>query len=316
MLICKQSCPQVRSAERAQTVDKLRAIGFFCRLVEAKSFVAAAHDLDIAPSVLSRTIAALEADLAVKLLTRTTRRVAVTEAGRRYYGQCKLFVAQMEQAEAVARSGLAETAGLVRVGMHPAIASLFIHHVAAFFDRHPHIQIERSITNRPSDLVEAGLDLVVTIGDLGDSTLTARKLGDSEIVVCASPEYLATFGNPERPQDINGHRVIVPGRRDEASFAHWTFSREDESQTVIVPASLIDRDGTHLTRAAVRSAGLIRVFEVSARADLQQGALVRVLADWSCGAAPIHAILPGRTNAPGKVRAVADFVRSIVRPGR
>jgi len=294
-------------------MDKLRAIKFFCRVVEAKSFAAAAHDLDIVPSVLSKVVAALEAELGLKLLNRTTRRVAVSETGARYYEQCKQLLTQLEEAEAVARDSSAEPIGLVRAGMHPAIGSLLIDRIAEFFDRHPQVRIERTLTNKPSAIVEDGLDVVVAIGELVDSTLTAQRLGSTEAFICASPPYLAKFGCPAKPTDLDGHRIIIPARRDEISFTHWTFSRGREHQAVIVPATFIDRDGSNIARAGVAGAGIIRVFEVSARVFLRQGSLVRILEPWSCGTAPIFAVLPSGKHVPGKVRAFVEFVRKIVR---
>jgi DNA-binding transcriptional LysR family regulator len=127
------------------------------------------------------------------------------------------------------------------------------------------------------------------------------------------------------PQHLERHRIVIPARRHEISFTHWTFSRRDDRQVVIVPANFIDRDGSNLARAAVAAAGIIRVFEVSARVFLKQGALVRVLEDWSCGALPIYAVLPSGKNVPGKVRAFVlghrsdlqvIFARGPTRPAR
>lgn len=294
-------------------MDKLRAIKLFCRVVEARSFAAAARDLDVVPSVLSKAIAALEADLGIRLFNRTTRRVAVTEAGARYYAQCKQLVTLLEQADGIARAGSSEPVGLVRAGMHPAVASLLIDNIGSFFDRYRDIRIERTITNRPSDMIEHGLDVMVVAGDLADSSLTTQTLGVTEVYVCAAPAYLAVFGIPRSPADLAGHRVVIPGRRDETSFAHWSFQRVNETIDVIVPAAFIDREGTHLTRAAVAGAGLIRVFDVSARGYLADGSLVRVLGDWTCAPVSIHALLPGRHNVPAKVKVFVNFVRQLVR---
>ena len=298
-------------------MDKLRAIKFFCRVVEAKSFAAAAHDLDIVPSVLSRVIAAFEADLGLKLFNRTTRRLSVTDAGALYYERCKQLVGQLDEAEAAARSGIAEPIGLVRAGMHPAIGSLFVDRIAEFFDQHPKLRVERTLTNKPSALLEDGLDVLFAVGDLADSTLTAQKLGSSEIYICASPIYLEKHGWPKSPQDIERHRTIVPGRRDEASFANWSFSRDRDRHAVIVPATFIDREGSNIARAGVAGAGIIRIFEMSARVFLKQGTLVRVLPEWSCGTVPIHAVMSGpRKNVAAKVRTIVDFVRTIIRPSQ
>jgi DNA-binding transcriptional LysR family regulator len=295
-------------------VDKLRAIEFFCRVVEANSFAAAAHDLDTAPSVLSRAIVALEADLRTKLFNRTTRRLSVTDAGARYYEECKKIVGQLEEAEAAVRSGVTQPIGLIRAGMHPAIGSVFVDRAAEFFDQNPGLRVERTLTNKPSTLLENGLDVLFAVGELADSTLTVRKIGSSEIYICASPAYLEKHGRPDRPQDLERHRTIIPGRRDEVSFADWSFARGSVSHVVIAPAAFIDRDGSNLARAGVAGAGIIRIFEVSARVFLEQGTLIRLLPEWDCGSIPIHAVTPGRKNVPAKSRAIIEFVRTIIKP--
>jgi LysR family transcriptional regulator, regulator for bpeEF and oprC len=289
-------------------MDKLRALKFFCVAVEAKSFAAAAHDLGVVPSVLSKTIAALEADIHFRLFNRSTRTLSITESGARYYEHCKRLITELEEVEAISHDGVAKPAGRLRVGMHPAVLIVFMRQIDTFMQSHPEIVVETTIRGTPATLVEENLDVLVTVGDLADSSLTARKLGVTHHVLVASPSYLAAQGTPEVPRDLASHRVIVSGRRDGPAFTQWTMTRARETESVFIPARAISREGILMHEACLAGGGICRLAEFSVRGRLQRGELVAVLSDWSLGELPIHAVFPGRKDIPAKVSAFVRFV--------
>jgi LysR family transcriptional regulator for bpeEF and oprC len=293
-------------------MDKLRAMKFFCRAVEAKSFASAAHDLDVAPSVLSKVISALEADLRFTLFNRSTRRLSLTEAGASYYERCRELLVGLEEAESVARAGAVQPTGTLRIGLHPAFRNSLLHELGDFLASNPDVNVETTLTNSPAALLEHGLDLVLLIGKLTDSDFIARQLGMSALVICAAPAYLDRAGRPRRPRDLATHRAIVPGRRDEALSVRWTFARGKEREAVAMQPILVARDGIGLVDAALGGAGIARVYDVAANRHLASGDLERVLPDWSCGREPIYAVFPSRRNVPAKVRAFLEFTAAFV----
>jgi len=293
-------------------MDKLRAMKFFCRAVEAKSFAAAARDLDVAPSVLSKVISALEADVRFTLFNRSTRKLSLTEAGASYYERCRELLGAVEEAESVARAGAVQPTGTLRIGLHPAFRNSLLQELGDFLASNPEVNVETTLTNAPAALLEQGLDLVLLIGKLADSDLIARQLGTAALVICAAPAYLDRAGRPRRPRDLAAHRAIVPGRRDEALSVRWAFTRGKQRETVAVAPILVARDGIGLVDAAVGGVGIARVYDVAAARHLASGELERVLPDWSCGREPIHAVFPSRRNVPAKVRAFLEFTASFV----
>jgi DNA-binding transcriptional LysR family regulator len=293
-------------------MDKLRAMKFFCRTVEAKSFASAAHALDVAPSVLSKVISALEADLRFTLFNRSTRRLSLTEAGSTYYERCRQLLVEMEEAESVARAGAVQPTGMLRVGVHPAFRNSLVPELGDFLASNPDVSIETTLTNSPASLLEQGLDVVLLIGKVADSDFIGRALGMTELLMCAAPEYLDRQGRPRHPRDLGEHRVILPGRRDEDLSVRWTFTRKKERTVVAVRPILIARDGIGLVDAALGGVGITRAYDLAVNSYLADGRLEAVLPDWSCGREPIHAVFPSRRNVPAKVRAFLEFAAAFL----
>ena len=293
-------------------MDKLRAIKFFCRAVEMKSFASAAHALDVPPSVVSRVISALESDLGSRLFNRTTRRLALTEAGASYYEGCLRLLAGLEEADAAARAGSAQPVGTLRLGYHPAFRALLGRGLGRFLSANPNVNVEITLTNSPTALIDGGLDLVLRIGRVADSTFVAKQLGWSSFVTCAAPGYLDRYGRPGHPRDLTQHRAIIPGRRDEEPFTRWIFSRGKDRQIVKVPVGLVARDGVGLTDCAIGHAGVTQLYDVATRHHIESGELEAVLPNWTSGRQPVIAVLPSRRSVPAKVRAFLEFARSLV----
>src|SRR3954469_2287517 len=167
-------------------MDKLRAMQFFSRAVEAGSFAAAAQALDVVPSAISKAVAALEGELGFRLVNRSTRGFSLTEEGTTYHAQCVRILHEIEEAEALGRPG-DEVRGTLRIGMHPGLRFYMLGRLGAFTASHPALVVETVITNSPAAVVTEGLDVVLHIGRLPDSTLFAHSLGTTGTVVCAAP---------------------------------------------------------------------------------------------------------------------------------
>ena len=293
-------------------MDKLRAIKLFCRVAEARSFAAAAHDLDLAPSVVSKAIAGLEADLRFRLFNRSTRRIALTEAGASYYESCRHLLSEFEEVEALAREGVVRAQGMLRIGIHPVLRLALMQRLGGFLAEHSGVTLETIVTNAPTALLDEGLDVVFVIGELVDSGLVARRIGSTRWMTCAAPSYLERTGRPRHPRDLIQYRALIPGRRDEPSFARWTYTRGTEHEVVNVPVALVARDGIGLAEACAGGAGVARIYDLSANAFLEAGDLEAVLSDWSSGQMPIHAVVPSRRGVPAKVHLFSEFAQSIL----
>jgi len=293
-------------------VDKLRAIKFFCRTVETKSFTSAAHALAVPQSVLSKAISALETELQFTLFNRSTRRLSLTEAGASYYDRCRQLLLDVDEAETFARQGTGGPIGTLRVGFHPAFRLVLCRTIGEFLTANPRVDIELALTNSPAALLDEGLDVVLCVGPMANSGLVARQLGWTARIACASPLYLNGRGRPSHPKDLSAHRAIIPGRRDEEPFTRWTFSRGEESEVVAVPVSAVLRDGIGVVDGALGGAGVAQIFDVAARDHIRDGGLEPILTDWSCGRQPVYAVIPSRRNVPAKARAFVDFAQSLV----
>jgi LysR family transcriptional regulator for bpeEF and oprC len=180
-----------------------------------------------------------------------------------------------------------------------------------FLALHPEVKIETVVTNSPTAILDEGLDVVFVVGELADSTFVARTLGWTMMLTCAAPSYLDLRGRPNHPRELAGHKAIIPGRRDEDSFARWTFIRGAEREEVDVPVAVVARDGIGLVDAGVGGAGVARIYDLSANAYLRTGSLEIILSNWDSGTKPVQAVLPSRRNVPAKVRLFLEFAQSI-----
>ena len=296
-------------------MDKLRAMRFFCRAVEAKSFAAAAQSLDVVPSALSKLVAALEGELGFRLMNRSTRRLALTDEGAAYYEQCRQILGDIEAAENLGRSGRLQARGTLRVGMHPGLRFEMMTRLGAFLDDQPELKVETVITNSPMAVVDDGLDLVLHIGQLADSGLVARRLAWTRPVVCASPAYLRARDEPRHPAQLAQHRAVIYARRDEESNVRWLFAKGDESCAVEVPVGAVSRDGIGLVDAVLGGCGVARPFDISARRLIAAGQLQELLPDWTGERQAVTAVLPAHGRpGPAKVRLYLDFVVDLLNP--
>jgi LysR family transcriptional regulator for bpeEF and oprC len=293
-------------------MDKLRAMRFFCRVAESGSFAAAAVDLDVVPSALSKTIAALEHDIGFRLMHRSTRRMSLTEEGSAYYEKCRAVLQHIEDMETGNRSAGQQLRGTLRIGMHPALRDLLLSRLGHFVDSHPELKIETDVTNSASAVLERGLDVLLHIGTLADSNLLVRRLSWVRPVVCAAPAYLQTWGVPQHPEDLIRHRAVIYGRADESSNTKWTFVRGAKSHTVGVPVRLVARDGIGVTDAVAGGCGIGRPFDIAIHRLLRSGAVLPLLMGWGGPRYAVSAVTPAG-RPPKKVATFIDFCRDILR---
>src|SRR5918994_711014 len=288
-------------------MDRLSAIEAFISVVERGGFTAAAESLRISRAMVSKHVKDLEEHLGARLLNRTTRRVSLTEVGRVYYERCIQVMADLAEADAAVGELQAEPVGTLRLNapmsfgtMHLAAA------VADYAALHPKVAVDMTLNDRLVDLVGEGYDVAVRVGRLADSSLIARRLALSRMVVCAAPSYLARYGTPASPQELANHNCLgysYMSPRDE-----WRFDGPDGAVTVRVSGNLIANNGEALAVAARQGYGIIVQPTFIVGEDLRTGGLVRLLPDYSHAESPISAVYPHARHLSAKVRSFVDFL--------
>ena len=287
----------------------LQGLAVFAKVVDARSFSGAARAFGTTTSAVSKRVAKLEERLRVRLLSRTTRRIALTEAGAELYAHAVRIVAEVAEAEdAVAKLG-----GNVRGTLRVSAPVIFgERHVAALVPSllaaHPDLRIEMSVTDRYVNLAEEGFDCAVRIGALGDSSLVAVRIGEVESAVCASPAYLAARGTPKAPHDLAAHECL---RFSLISAAReWRFRGPDMRElSVPVTGRLTMNSGGALLTAAIAGAGVSRLPMFLVEEALARGDLVEVLAAFKTKPSPIHIMYASTPHVPPKLRVFVDGLR-------
>jgi DNA-binding transcriptional LysR family regulator len=286
--------------------DRFTAMQLFVRVARHGSFSAAAREMGMTQPTASRIVSALEEQVGVVLLTRSTRAVILTEAGADYLARSEMILAALDEADHAAR-GTGELRGTLRVATSPTFASRFIMpRLARFTDQHPKLRIEFALNDAKHDLIGDSVDVAVRIGSLSDSTAVARKIGTVSRVIVASPSYLAKAGTPLTPSDLADHALIIgpAGRSSEG----WSFQKNGKTKSVRIQGRFIFNATEAANAAALAGLGICSAGERSVQAELQSGTLVRLLPDWDMGSSDINVILPAGRAAKASARAFADFI--------
>jgi DNA-binding transcriptional LysR family regulator len=279
----------------------------FVRSVELGGFSAAARELELTPSALSKLVSRLEAALRVRLLNRTTRKLVPTAEGELFLARCRRILAEMEDAETEVGRSREQPRGRLRLHVGVGFAThLVMPALPRFLKRYPEVQVELIVEDRNFDLVREGIDISVRPGPPGDASLVARKLGEFERVVCASPEYLARHGTPRSPDDLAQHSCItltLPGR------AQWPFDTASGRRIVNVVPTLGANNNDCVLQLALMGLGIVHLNDFIVGEDIRRGKLVPILADYHC-AEPIsmHALYPHMRHRLPRVAAMLDFL--------
>jgi DNA-binding transcriptional LysR family regulator len=288
-------------------MDKLRAMDTYVRIVEGGSLTAAADALNTSLPSVVRQLAALEAALDVRLINRTTRRLAPTDEGREYYEHAKRLLADVEDAEAALSARRVAPRGRLRVTAPVLFGRL---HVApalnAFCAKHPAVHAELVLLDRPVDLLEEGLDVGVRIAALPDSSLVAVPVGSTRRVVCASPAYLKRHGRPDSPAALEGHRCV--GFRGLSPDHEWLFADGSRIRRVKVAPVIASNQVDVALAACADGLGLGQFLCYQVRAAIAARQLVRVLAEHEPPAVPVQVIYPGTRRMSANVRALVDWL--------
>lgn len=298
-------------------MDSLRAMRVFARVIDEGSFAGAARALDTAPAVVTRLVAELEEHLGARLMNRTTRRIALTEVGENYLERVRQILADVDEAEAMASASVTEPRGHVRLLTPPAVAvHQLAKHLPRFHAQYPLVTLE-VVANGPVESVDDSFDLTIALLRKPlDGNFVARRLARTEVITCASPDYLDKRGRPRHPREMQDHDVLIPpiselqrgitfyrgGAGDDGSETFTAMPRRGVLSTINVDTNYA---------AALSGLGIAGLPSFVIEDALMENALERVLPDWRLFSSTLWVCMPTRQHVPARTRALLDFLLQI-----
>lgn len=284
-------------------MDRFHAMHVFTTVAETGSFSRAATVLHLSAPAATRAVAALEAVVGTRLFSRTTRSVVLTEAGRRYFDDCKRILTELADAEAAAAGSYNLPQGELSVTAPVLFGEMYVLPVVtSFLDLHPGITARTVFVDRVTNLVDEGLDVAIRIGELPDSSQSAIRVGAVRRVVCSSPAYLEAHGEPKEPEDLRHHRLVVS--TGSSMPVEWRFG--GRAPVTVKPA--LSCNTTRATvLAAVEGFGVTRRLSYQVAPEVAAGRLKIILPEFQEPPLPVHVIHTEGRRAAAKVRAFVDF---------
>ena len=295
-------------------MNRLEAMQIFVRVAELASFTQAADNLGMPKASISNAVKQLESLLGTRLLHRTTRKVQMTQDGLAFYERSKDVLADVDELQSMFQRGEAAIRGRLRVDMPSGVAKrIVLPRLPAFLDEHPRLELEFSSTDRRVDLVREGFDCVLRIGALTDSTLVARPLGRFRLINCASPGYIARYGEPKTLDDLAHHRLIhyVPSLG--AKSAGWEYIENGEYRSVSMGGAITVNNADAYQGACLAGLGLIQAPEVGVRHLIEQGKLVEVMPQYLAEPMPVTLLYANRRQLPKRAQVFMRWMVEIMR---
>ncbi|WP_265947672.1 LysR family transcriptional regulator [Dechloromonas sp. A34] len=289
-------------------MDRAAQMTAFVRAVETGGFSAAAREMGLTPSALSKLVTRLEDRLGTRLLTRTTRRLQLTTEGEAFFNRARPILTAMEEAEAEVAEAGTHPRGLLRMhcgsafGMHQLTPA-----IPRFLEKYRDIELEVAIKDQPPAPGDEHYDLALRIGALDDSSTVARRICNLERVICAAPSYLDRFGTPRTPDDLQRHNCLwittLPALR------RWPFDTDDGIRVVHIAGNVVANNAETVLQLAVAGVGITRLTDVIVGEAIRRGALVPILTDWHhVEPVPLFVTYPSGRHLAPKVRAMVDFL--------
>ena len=290
-------------------MDKLYAMDAFVHIVDGGSLTAAASALDVSQPSMVRTLAALERELGVRLLNRTTRRMSVTDEGRDYYERARQILSAVEEAQQSLSARRVSPRGRLRIASSVSFGRTFVAPVVAeFLAAHAEVNIELLLLDRVVDLVEEGMDIAVRVAKLVDSSMIAHRIGEVQRVVVASPDLLKVVGAPRQPADLRARRCV--SFTSVVSPSHWDFHDGRKRISISVTSALVTNQIDAGVQACLQSVGFGRFLDYHVLAEIKAGRLVRVLTKFEGEAVPANIVYPSSRHQSPNVRSFVAFAQT------
>jgi DNA-binding transcriptional LysR family regulator len=288
-------------------MQDISAIPIFTAVIEQSSFSGAAKKLGITKSAVSKRITRLEAQLGVKLLHRSTRKLSLTEAGARYYEYAVQALRAAQEAENAATELQQVPKGILRVSTPMSFGRLHVASIISeFLKQFPQIELHMNMSDTWIDVIAEGFDIVLRAGTLTDSSLVAKKLTPLHSVLCASAEYIKEYGTAKTPQELIHHNCILYTYH--TVINEWTFIKNDEEQTVRISGNYQVNNSEALRESLIRGLGIGRLPTFIAGNDIKTGKLVAVLKEYKMPHKDLYAVFPERQYLPEKTKVFINFL--------
>ncbi|HKA40369.1 MAG TPA: LysR family transcriptional regulator [Burkholderiales bacterium] len=293
-------------------MDRLRAMEYMVRVVEAGSFAAAARELDVSPSAVTQLIGALERHLGVQLLRRHSRHLSLTPDGELFLPACASALAELGAAKARLSVNSSRASGKLIVGVGRTLTPPIAPFLPDFLARHPGITLDLRVVRSPNASAAALVDVLVFTGWLKDTDLVAKAIAQNRFVTCAAPAYWQASGRPRDPDELRRHACLAYRSQWGAVLDVWRYRRGNDVRNVALEARMVSEDLNLMITAAVQGAGVIRVTDLLNRRFFEQGLLEPVFTDWEAlEAPPIHVLYRRGARQSARVRAFVEFVTGI-----
>lgn len=292
-------------------MDRFRTMQSFAEVIRLGSFSEAAKTLGLSRALISRHVTDLEKHLGVRLLTRTTRRITLTEAGAKHFDFCQKVIAEIEEGESSLKRLQKEPEGVLKILAPKSLTTLALGDaIASFAAAYPHLHISLMLDDlsfRSYDFIERGFDVAVHTTPIRDSTLVARKIGNLHWLLCASPRYLKQHGEPRVPRDLVRHQCLIHLNSDPSDRV-WRLHGSNGVVSVKVQGPFASNSVLMLRKAALESLGIAILPLYCVKDDLKAGALCEVLTDFPIPVHPLSLVFSSGKQTPQKIRSLADFL--------
>lgn len=288
-------------------MDKLNAMAIFVRVVERGNFSAVARELRTSQPTISKILKALEAELGGKLIARSTRQLSLTDEGQRYYAQCRQILAAVDNAEHSFQSGREQVAGSLRIGSSVSFGRLQIaSRLPDFLARYPQLEIDLQLSDQNQDLVEEGLDVSLRIGELHDSNLIARRIGDTRRITVASAAYLARRGEPQTPEQLSEHNCLQFNLLSSQNL--WYYEKDGQRYSVRIKGNAQSNNSEAIREMVLGGLGIALSPVWLFAEDLKAGRVTAILSGYQTQSLPIHAVFPANRRQSARVKAFVDYM--------
>ena len=280
----------------------------FVRVAKAGSFAGGARELDISRAMATKHIMQLESSLGTRLFNRTTRSLSLTDVGASYLERCQQVLQDVDEMEAAVTHLQTEPRGVLKISAPPVIGATHITSaIAEFIKIHSDLTVDLILQSSPGDMIDEGIDIAIYLGALDDTSMVARKLASSSMIVCGSPDYLARHGIPEKPEDLYEHSCLVNWAS--APRNKWHFKSDSGNVTIPVTGRMQANVADALRLAAIEGLGLVMLASYVVSRDIEKGKLKPVLENYTLPPLDIHAVYPHRKYLSAKVRRFLEFLQ-------
>lgn len=294
-------------------MDRIDLYRVFCRVAETRSFSRAADSLRMPRSSVSTAIAELETRLGAKLLHRTTRTVTPTHEGEELYERCGSLITQSEELDQMFRDAARQVEGRVRLDVPGRIGRrIIIPELSKFLDRYPGIIVEIGVSDVPVDLIAERVDCALRVGSLDDSGLRTRRIGELHQINVASPSYIARYGLPEKPADLDRHFQVAYASPASGRVDDWEWQEGGKTVTRPVPWYVSANNAEGYIASALAGLGMIQIPAFDVADHIEAGELIEILPGKRPAPLPMSLLFPGSSDATRRLRLVADWLQELM----